>query len=114
MIKNLTPHPVSVVLPDGATVTLPPYGPVARAEQKDEPAGSVEIQGQAVPVVRSTYGEVVGLPLPEPGVFLVVSALVAQAAPGRDDLLVPSGPVRDDEGRIVACQRFATLAKRVC
>ena len=114
MIRKLTSHPVAVLLVDGSTVTLPPYGPVPRAAQKDEPVGSVELQRQAVPVVRSTYGQVVGLPPAEPGVFLVVSSLVAQAALERDNLLVPAGPVRDEQGRVGACRRFATLAAALC
>lgn len=132
-IVNLTPHPVVVVRddPEGPGVgfigvppktteirysvvaTIAPTGKVARAVQKDVPAGAVEVEGVEIPLITSSYGEPTDLPAPEGGVFLAVSILTAQAAKaaGRttSDLLVTSDPVRDAAGKIVGCRKFALV-----
>jgi hypothetical protein len=45
-----------------------------------------------------------GLPEPEDGVVLVVSALVAEAAPEREDLAYPGEAIRDSDGKIVGAK----------
>ena len=73
----------------------------------ESPAGTVD----GIPLVEVQYGRLEGLPRPSLGVYLVVSAITAQAAraQGRDtsDLLLTTGLVRDAEGRIVGCTAFA-------
>lgn len=132
-IINLTPHPVIVVRddPDGpftgsvgtgpttkeikysVVVEIKPDGPVARARQTDEVVGDVQVNGYAVPLVTSRYGEPTDLPAPEDGTYYAVSILTAQAAKaaGRttSDLLVTSDPVRDSAGKIVGCRKFALV-----
>ncbi len=112
-ILNLTPHEVKVVDGDGnVTLSIPSSG-VARATQTDEVVGSLELEGQTVTVVSTVFGEVTDLPEPTEGVRIVVSVITANAAraQGRatDDLLLTSGPVRDSEGRIIGCTRFARV-----
>ena len=86
---------------------LSPEVAAAFAEDLDELDG-VEDGQQYIPIGRAAWGQVVGLPVPEPGVFHVVSVIVAEAAvdAGRtiDDLLVPGDQVRDERGRIVGCR----------
>jgi len=132
-IVNLTPHPVIIVRddPEGANTgfvgvgpatkeikysvveTIAPAGPVARARQTDENVGEVKVNGHAVPLVTSKYGDPTDLPAPEEGTYYVVSILTAQAAKavGRStsDLLVTSDPVRDATGKIVGCRKFAIV-----
>lgn len=114
-ILNLTPHPIVLLGEDDTVLAeFAPAGPVARAAQTDEVVGSLEVaDGMSVDLVRSRYGAPTDLPDPEEEVFCVVSVLTAQAASahGRStgDLLITSGPVRDDAGRIVGCRRFALL-----
>jgi hypothetical protein len=43
------------------------------------------------------------LPAPQPGVWLVVPRVVADACPGRRDLVFPYREVRDDTGRVIGC-----------
>jgi len=61
-----------------------------------------------VPLMRTRWGGIVGLPDPQPNVWHVVSVIVAEAAVdsgrGADDLLVPGDQVRDNDGRIVGCR----------
>ena len=132
-IVNLTPHPVVVLRDDengnvvGSTgvgtaakegkftlvATLAPAGTVARAVQQDKSAGQVEIVGTQVPVIRSTFSAPTDLPEAEAGTCFVVSVITAQAAKasGRatDDLLITADPVRDVNGKIVGCRKFAVL-----
>lgn len=86
---------------------LPPDVAAALAEDLDELDG-VEEGRQHIPIGRAAWGQVVGLPAPEPGIYHVVSVIVAEAAvdAGRtiDDLFVPGDQIRDDRGRIVGCR----------
>lgn len=106
-IRNLTPHPVTMLLPDSGAVCFPSVG-IARAEQTIVPAGTI---GGIYPVAQVSFGEPVGLPDPEEGTYLIVSSITASAAreSGRslDDLLLVTDTVRDEEGRIVGCRSFA-------
>jgi len=56
-----------------------------------------------------SFGETEGLPDQEEGVFLIVSAIAAQGCKERDDVFVPARPIRDEQGRIVACQALARI-----
>lgn len=107
---NLTPHPITLRASDGTDTIIPSSG-VARVSST--PGVLETISGIPVPVAGpTTYGEVTGLPDPEPGVWYVVSAMVGAALHRtRRDVLCPGtgpqdGAVRDDSGRIVAVTRL--------
>lgn len=109
-ILNATPHEVAIVDEHGnVKVKYPNCGFVARAKQQDEVVG--EING--ITIVRTVFGEVEGLPEFQKGIFYIVSLATAKAAEasGRttEDLLLTSGPKRDENGRIIGCERFAQL-----
>ena len=110
-VINLTPHEVRIVDASNALIVAIPSSGVARAEQRDESAGSLEFEGSLIPVVKTEFG---GVELPEPteGVAYIVSNITVQAAKavGRsvEDLLFPSGvPVRDANGQIVGVRALA-------
>lgn len=129
MIKNLTPHVVCLF--DMSTVTsngnmgyladdtsvcllkLEASGTVARASQMQVEAEPISINGILVPTFYMSYGDPVELPDPEENVMLIVSALTANAAKqhGRttDDLLIPSGVVRNSSGAVVGCTSFSRV-----
>lgn len=133
IIRNLTPHPVIVLRDDpegsvtGFTGVGPaakegkfsvvaefkPAGPVARAVQKDELVGQLDINGHKVPLITTVFGEPTDLPEPQEGVYLVVSIITAQAAKasGRTtrDLLITSDPVRDANGKFIGVRKFALI-----
>jgi len=108
-IVNLTPHEVKVLDDDDNVIATFPSVGVARARQHDVPAGEIE----SIPVVKTEFGEVSGLPEPTGGVVFIVSRITVEAAQAQgrstDDLLVTSGAVRDSQGRIVGCRAFARL-----
>ncbi len=106
MIVNLTPHPIVLYRGDEPVLTVPPSGTVARVSTHQMPSGEVD----GIPVVRTSFGKVENLPERQEGTFYVVSTLVAQAVPFRDDVIAPdTGPesvVRDEDGKIVGVRRF--------
>lgn len=105
-LVNLTPHPVTVVGTDEIVMlTIPPSGQVLRLPEITSPAGNVE----GVPLVRKSLDPAAELPPREEGVYYIVSLPVAQAV-RREDFLVPDDVVRDEEGRVVGCRRFAVMA----
>ena len=106
LLVNLTPHVLNLVTGSG-TVTVPPSGTVARVAVTRKPAGTVTVDGVQVPLYRTTYGAVEGLPDPAPDTLYVVSAVVAAAARDRDDLVVPDDLVRDEQGRVVGARGLA-------
>lgn len=126
-IINLTPHEISLFsisdctevqsgaykslqLNEGASplATYPSQG-VARATASKAVVDHLEIGGQVVAVNATTYGEPEGLPEPQAGTYYVVSALTAQAAKDRHDLLIVDGTVRDGAGRICGCTAFGRV-----
>lgn len=105
-LVNLTPHTVNVVLEDGATLNIASSGVVARCSQSDVNVGTIDVDGIAVPLTETSFGDVVDLPAPAPDTLYIVSRLVATAA-NRDDLVVPNGIVRDDNGNIIGCKSLS-------
>ena len=104
-IVNLTPHAIRII---GETqITIPPSGIVARCFVRREKVGEVG----SVPVNRTVFGDIEGLPDPRSNTYYIVSAIVAQACPDRHDLLIPDDTVRDDQGRIIGCRALATVAQ---
>lgn len=96
---NCTPHSIS--LNDGRTFA--PSGQVARVS-----AGFSEIVDD---VCKQTFGEVQGLPEPQDGVRVIVSALVLSALAGsRPDVVAPAtghpACVRNEKGHIVSVPCF--------
>ena len=93
-------------------VSFPSVG-IARVDSISPVDGFIEVDGYVIEVVKTTYGVITNLPEPRDDTFLIVSLIVAKAAMDSDrttsDLLVPSDPVRDAEGRVIGCTRFARL-----
>ncbi|MGH4021253.1 MAG: hypothetical protein ACRDT0_18895 [Pseudonocardiaceae bacterium] len=109
MIRNLTLHAVHLVTA-GGQVQLPPEAPPARLRQQATPAGRVEVAGTAIELFDIGAGGVEGLPVPRPGVWLVVPRLIAEACPERRDLVFPYREVRDGAGRVVGCRALGRAA----
>ncbi len=106
VIVNLTPHDIHLYRGDELVEKIKSSG-IARVNVRSVEIG--EING--FPISKNFYGEITGLPAPLPGIYYVVSALVAQAAAGlkRTDLLVVNDTVRDEKGQIIGCRGFARI-----
>ena len=107
MIVNLTPHAVTVRTEAGDR-TFAPSGQVARVTTQSVQVDDID----GIPVYEQTFGDIEGLPDPEPGTIFIVSMVVRQAAQklGRTDVVSPdtspSGAIRDEQGRIIAVRGF--------
>jgi hypothetical protein len=90
-IINLNKHAVNVMI-NGENVAIAPSGTVATVAQKSVLVGEVN----GVPLYRTEYGDIQGLPDPQEGVLYLVNLLVGSRAAllyGRTDLIGPdSGP----------------------
>ncbi|MDR0398169.1 MAG: hypothetical protein LBH36_03280 [Candidatus Nomurabacteria bacterium] len=108
-IINLTPHAVSIIAEDGTVKAAFPSKGVARATQAQEVVGDLD----GIELVRMSFGSTEDLPAPAADTFYVVSIITANAAAaeGRttDDLVITADPVRDGEGKIIGCKRFALV-----
>ena len=103
LLKNFTPHNVVIVINEETKIVIPSDG-IARVTETKAVAPSIDVDGVTVETFVSAFGEVENLPPQEEGIMVIVSALVASATKGRDDLLVPGELVRDDGGNIVGCK----------
>jgi hypothetical protein len=107
-LVNLTPHdPLNIWAGDKVVLSMSAAGPPARCREIAIDVEPLVVGGVEVPVVKMVYAEVSGLPDPVPGVAFVVSLLVIQAEPGREDLFHPASLRRDSAGAIVGCERLA-------
>ena len=98
-VVNLTPHTLNVVNIQGDVVVIPSEG-IARVATSTEEVAT--ICGFAIS--KSTFGNVEGLPEPQDHTYYVVSRLVLQALPERNDLLRPGELVRDAGGNVIGCK----------
>ena len=106
-IVNLTPHALNFLDAENHVALNVPSSGVARAAQRRENIGWVELDGMTLPVTRSVFGAVEGLPAPEAGTIYVVSAITAQAVPKREDVFIVDDSVRDENGRIIGVRGLA-------
>lgn len=106
MIRNLTPHAVTVEHVDGGSVTYEPAGKPPRLTELASPLGTVA--GHRI--LHVGYGPTVDLPPQEPGVTLIVSQLVCEANPDRSDLVSPTDLIRDGSGRVTGCRALRASA----
>lgn len=104
-IINLTPHAITIIAEDGTKTEFAPSGVIARVAQIREQVGTLN----GFPLYRNSFGEVVGLPEAKADTVYIVSALVAQAAKDRDDLVIVDNTIRDENGRIIGARGFARV-----
>ena len=105
MIKNCTPHKISVHTDTDTILEFPSCGIVPRCEQREYIIGEID----NIKITKQFFGDVTDLPEQEDGVYLIVSRLVAVAYPNRSDLLVPGPLVRDGEGKVVGCNGLSKI-----
>ena len=104
-IINATPHAVTIMDGDNNVIrTFAPSGICPRCSVTRETVGTVN----GIPVNKSVFGEVVGLPEYQEGTIYIVSRVVAEAAK-RNDLFIVDDAVRDEAGRIIGCRALAVI-----
>ena len=129
-VVNLTPHSINFILPynieigqdelgtpeyvtEERSYSLPPSGTVARCnvdrEKKDKIIDEIDGWEITIPVTKTRFGEVEGLPEPQEGTIYIVSNLVAQAVPDREDVFFPDDIVRDSQGNVIGCRALGKI-----
>jgi hypothetical protein len=132
-IINMTPHKVDIVGVDGQVVTTyPPSGNTIRLGVNTVRTGSLPDGtpltktnfGSPIGLpAHSGWWDGVGVLdytdrnvknwdaichergfTPTPNTYYIVSQIIKNALPHRDDLLVPADVVRDDRGNIIGCK----------
>ncbi len=107
-IINLTPHTLNLIIHD-KEVRILPSGVIARCEVTRHQVDSIVVDGVEIPVNKTIFGQVENLPEPKKDTIYVVSSLVAQAVPHRNDVFVPDDTVRDEQGRIIGARALAKV-----
>ena len=108
-VRNFTPHPITIIVRKGENmqehtdITLPSEGN-ARVSVTEKMVSTVDSGQGLVDYYVEEFGQVEGLPDPEPNTVLIVSRLVYDACPDRDDLVYPVGLLRDELGRVIGCR----------
>ena len=100
-IVNLTPHNVNYIHEDGTSEVFEASGDVARVEQF-----LFSIPGSSYNLKTTVPSCVVGLPQKEQDTVYIVSAMVRESEPERDDLWSPCSFIRDENGNIIGCEAF--------
>lgn len=97
---NMTAHTINEVT---TGMEIPRSGIIVRVKQN-----TVKAMTHAdVPVFKSTFGEVEGLPEPQEGVIYIVSALALNAVPlSRKDVVAPGNIQRDENKQPIGCVGF--------
>jgi len=130
-VVNLTPHKINFILSyhieigqdemgnphyitEERIYSLPPSGTVARckADRQEVDSFILEDIGDwdiTVPIAKTRFGEVECLPEPQDGIIYIVSNLVAQAVPHREDVFFPDDLVRDAHGNIIGCRALGKI-----
>lgn len=126
MIINCTPHDVAIY---NTTVCLLQEGRIYLREDEDteeypeplhvypaaaEPARAIyerRIAGGAdgCLIYRRAPREIIGLPEPKKGTYYIVSKMLAQACPEREDLIFPGTLVYDADNHVVGCIDFSRV-----
>jgi hypothetical protein len=104
-IVNMTPHTITIVDSDNQIIREYPSAGVARVSTTSEITGEID----GIPVVKTSFGEVVGLPEPDGESIYIVSMPVSQATKGRTDIIGPdTGPTAYRiDGKIIGVRQFA-------
>lgn len=106
---NLTPHVIDIVVDGAVVVSIAPEGSVARVAETMRNDDSIAVGGVSVSLQLVESQHVMGLPDPRPGVLYVVSRIVAERLPDRDDVVFPYTLVRNDDGVVIGCGSFGRI-----
>lgn len=96
-LVNLTPHFLNIVAADGSTVDIPPSGNIARVGS----ISSIVATVNGININKQTFGKIMDLPDAQDGVVYIVSRMVKDRVPDRDDVVVPGVPFRDTDGKVI-------------
>lgn len=101
---NMTPHDFTLYDNEGNVVrVIPPSGKTIRLSEETTSAGMWD----GMPLTHTDYGSA-DLPEYRPDTKYIVSAMVKNSFPERDDLIVPAQTVRNEKNQIVGARSLGT------
>ncbi len=100
MIVNATPNQINEL------ITGKSYSPNHIQIRVKDDFTEVGVIDQKVPLFNRVLGEVTGLPKYKYGIYYIVSIMVRDAIPEREDLITVGEIVRDENGVIIGCKGF--------
>jgi hypothetical protein len=101
-IVNLTPHPVNIYNEEESKMIASfPSSGEARCAKRLKRLGML---ANLIPIARTEFRDVCGLPPKTEGTYYIVSRYVFNACPDRGDLLMPDMLVRDENGLVIGCK----------
>ena len=104
MLINTTPHPINIIgSNDEIAQILPAAEHPWRLEEFRIP-GLFEVEG--IPVNKVSFKNAERPPLPVNGTFYIVSQIIKQQYPDREDFLAPDQVLRSVKGEILGCKSF--------
>jgi len=107
-IVNLTPHDIWYWGKTKTAIFRKSELPIPRVEEEEESRSLIN----GMLAVKKHYAKTIDLPNKKAGTIYIVSLLVIQANPERNDLICPDtgpdGAVRDSKGNIMGVKRFQT------
>ena len=106
-IINLTPHDVNIYEGNVLLLTIKASNIVARVDVTTNILA--ENINDTIPVSKSCFGKIKGLPNPEEDTIYIVSRMIAERAKDRDDLYITNGSVRDENGHIIGCTSLTQI-----
>jgi len=99
-IINLTAHSINEMT---TGTIIPASGMIARVEQQSVKAKV----WHSMPIFKTEYGELMGLPAPKKGTLYIVSAMALNAVPkNRTDVVAPGYLKRGEDGQPIGCIGF--------
>ena len=109
-ILNYTQHPITILTQQGAIQVLR-HGTV-RSSVVRTLLEYIDVDGAAIPINKTVFGAVPGLPEENKDTIIIVSAIVANVMrlTGRQDLMVVDEPVREG-GKIVGCRALCRITE---
>lgn len=106
---NLTPHAVQIFATDSSVLILPACHTPARLNEHAELIKLIDVHDMEIRISGVEYTHAYNLPDKVENTSYVVSQMVAQAYPERDDLLFPYDIIRNEDGTIFGCKSLARL-----
>jgi len=103
-IVNKTPHAITLVTEDGETIEYEADKNPTRLVNAERRMGTINVNGFSVGSYETTDGEFVDLPPEKDNTLYIVSNLVKERLPNRNDLVTPTKFVRDEDGRIIGAK----------
>lgn len=115
-IINLTPHTVRLEKENGEFIEFIPSGIVARISTEYGKLSNFpslnknlekNLKGSGINFIYTEFSDPINLPEESMDKIYIVSAILKNALPDRNDLVVPADLIRDEKGNVIGCRALS-------